>query len=97
MPVYYFDHVHLNSLNPTKTAEFYEKYFGAKFISTNNMGSGRTTVKLSLNGTIILISTPRGDSSQIGLDHFGKLTLNDKYMRERDDSTVSNVRLFNSP
>jgi len=71
MPEYYFDHVHLTSPDPHKTAEFYEKYFGAKLVSTNNMGSGRITIKLSLNGTIILVSTPRGDPSQIGLDHFG--------------------------
>jgi len=74
MADYYFDHIHLNSLDPPKTAEFYEKMFGAKRISTKEMADGRVMVNLNLNGTTILVSQPRGDSSQTGLNHFGLKT-----------------------
>ena len=50
---YWFDHIHLVSPDPVKTAEFYVKMFGAK-----QVGSGRVTVSLDLNGTTILISQP---------------------------------------
>ena len=33
MPNYWFDHVHLMSNDTVKTAEFYEKMFGAKIVS----------------------------------------------------------------
>jgi hypothetical protein len=76
MPDYYFDHVHLNSDDPVKTAEFYIKMFGAEWISKNNTGTGRISVVLSLNGTTVRISTPRDGSSINGLDHFGIRTDN---------------------
>lgn len=71
MTDYQFDHIHLNSPDPQETAEFYEKMFGAERVSAHELGGGRVTVNLSLNGTTILISQPRGDSAQPGLAHFG--------------------------
>ena len=74
MPNYWFDHVHLMSPDPLKTAEFYEKMFGAKRVSTRELADGRVTANLNLNGTTILITQQRSDSSQIGLVHFGLRT-----------------------
>ena len=71
MPNYWFDHIHLMSPDPLKTAEFYEKTFGAKQVSKQERSDGRVSVKLDLNGTTILIAPARDDSVQNGLDHFG--------------------------
>ena len=74
MPNYWFDHIHLMSPAPLSTAKFYEKMFGARQVSTHKFDDGRVTVNLNLNGTTILITQPRGDSSRAGLDHFGVST-----------------------
>lgn len=71
MTDYLFDHIHLNSPDPRKTAEFYEKMFGAKQTSIRELGDGNTIINLNLNGTTILVSQPRDDSMKTGLDHFG--------------------------
>jgi len=76
MPDYSFDHVHLMSPNPAKTAEFYEKMFGARHVSTQDLGSGRPIININLNGTTILISQTQGDDAQTGLVHFGIQTDN---------------------
>lgn len=70
MPEYWFDHIHLKSLDPVKTAEFYEQMFGAKRVSSHDIGDGRAMVKLDLKGMTILINqTAQG--TQTGLVHFG--------------------------
>ncbi|HEY94177.1 MAG TPA: VOC family protein [Dehalococcoidia bacterium] len=71
MPKYWFDHIHLKSTDAVKTAEFYEKMFGAKVISKREFGEGRAMVSLDLEGTTILIDPPREGTVQNGLDHFG--------------------------
>jgi len=71
MPEYKFDHIHLMSADPVKTAEFYEKAFAAKRVKVSDMGGGRVNVSLSLNGVTILISKSREDTVQNGLGHFG--------------------------
>lgn len=71
MPEYWFDHIHLRSPDPVKTAEFYEQMFGARRVSTQDMGNGRIMLNLDLNGTTILIGQQMGDSAQTGLAHFG--------------------------
>ena len=81
MPRYWFDHVHLNSPDFLKTANFYEEMFGAKRIVIRELTGGRTMTALALNGTEIkitqpkaqmLVATPAGN----GLDHFGLRTDN---------------------
>ena len=73
MPQYWFDHIHLRSPEPIKTAEFYEKMFGAKRISARDEGDGRASAKLELSGVTILINQSRpGDPA--GLVHFGVRT-----------------------
>ena len=76
MPDYWFDHIHLMSSKPTKTAEFYEKMFGATRVSTLDLGDGRDMVNLDLNGMRILITQRMSDDGQTGLAHFGIRTDN---------------------
>ena len=54
MPNYWHNHVHLTSPDPLKTAEFYEKMFGAKRGNAREMPGGRTMVPLDLNGSRIM-------------------------------------------
>ena len=76
MPTYQFDHVHLMSPEPLKTAAFYKEKFGATEVGTRELPDGRVTIKLDLNGTTILVTQPQSDSPQSGLAHFGISTDN---------------------
>jgi len=69
VPKYTFDHIHLMSPDPVKTAEFYQKMFGASF-TTRDMGNGRVSATLKLDRITVLISQSTGDA-QSGLSHFG--------------------------
>ena len=78
MPSYWFDHVHLNSPDPIKTAEFYEKMLGATRCSVQKLSDGRTLVDLDLNGSSIKVTNPRAQplvpgASPTGheIEHFG--------------------------
>jgi lactoylglutathione lyase len=75
MPEYTFDHIHLRSMDPVKTAEFYRKMFGAKIIATRT-DAGRTTVNMDLKGVTVLINQPPAGDTQTGLVHFGIRTDN---------------------
>ncbi len=70
MPEYWFDHIHLRSLNPLKTAEFYTQNFGARLISSRDTGDGRASAKLDLKGVTILINQAK-EGDPTGLVHFG--------------------------
>ena len=84
MPNYWYDHVHLISPDPVKTAEFYEEMFNAKRVSVGEFGVGRISVMLDLNGSRVLVMSPTvqpgtGPSDQVddyGLEHFGIRTDN---------------------
>jgi len=76
MPNYWFDHVHLVSSDPLKTAEFYEKMFGAKRGDVRKLPDGRITMGLDLNGVRVLIMQTRTEQmapgmAPTGLEHFG--------------------------
>ncbi len=71
MPSYSFDHIHLFSHDPTKTAEFYEKVFNAKRLGITELPSGRKIIKLDLNGVTMLISKSKDEKAPTGLLHFG--------------------------
>jgi len=73
MPDYWFDHIHLRSADPLKTAEFYEQMFKAKRISARSEGDGPSWAKLDLNGVTILISQAQ-EGEPAGLVHFGVRT-----------------------
>ncbi len=84
MPGYWYDHVHLISSDPVKTAEFYEKMFDAKRVSVDDLGAGRVMVELDLNGSRVLVMSRRVPSETApgsaetgdGLEHFGIRTDN---------------------
>ena len=76
MPKYSFDHIHLLSPDPVKTADFYEKMFGAKK-SIRDLGNGRTATVVELDGTKILIRAKNeGEAEKPSLDHYGITTDN---------------------
>ena len=83
MSSYQFDHIHLNSPDPLKTAQFYETMFSARIVTTRQIFGG-TVVRLDLNGQLALIGPPVGSpplvpatlQPQLGLIHFGLRTDN---------------------
>jgi len=76
MPAYTFDHIHLASPDPVKTAEFYEKNFGAKK-TVEQMPGGMKKVTVYLGDTKILVAQKRaGEAEKPSLDHFGIQTDN---------------------
>jgi len=76
MPSYVFDHIHLVSPDPAKTADFYAKMFGAKK-SVKDLGGGRQAVSVDLAGTTILIRQAMdADKGKPSLDHYGIRTDN---------------------
>lgn len=83
MPEYWFDHVHLVSPDPIKTAEFYQKTFGARREGVQNLPDGRTLVSVSFGGTAIRVTNPRKSPlvpgilpTGFGIEHFGLRTDN---------------------
>ena len=84
MPSYWFDHVHLISPNPEKTAEFYEKAFDAKRVAVTLRPDGRVSVELNIKGARLLIMSARDESQsaedspkkRYGLEHLGLQTDN---------------------
>jgi lactoylglutathione lyase len=76
MPSYTFDHIHLASPDPVKTAEYYEKIFGAKK-SVQDIPNGPKKVMVEIGGTKILVAGKRGgEAEKPSLDHFGIRTDN---------------------
>jgi len=84
MPSYWYDHVHLISPDPVKTAEFYERMFNAKRVSVGELGAGRVSVELDLNRSRVLVmnrsvqpeTAPSSPETDYGLEHFGIRTDN---------------------
>ena len=95
MPEYCFDHIHLRTANPLRTAEFYEQMFGAKRISARDEGDGRASAKLDLKGVTILISQA-AKGTQTGLVHFGirtdKLPESVAAMKEKGVKFTQDIR-----
>jgi lactoylglutathione lyase len=102
MPNYWYDHVHLYSPDPVKTAEFYEKMFNAKRIAVRQAPDGRVvSVEVRLNEERILIAstkTPPVLTANAGLDHWGIRTddieaavanLKDNGVKFRDEIRVA--------
>ena len=83
MAKYWFDHVHMTSPDPVKTAEFYEKTFGAERLDMFQITDRRTNVFFDLNGTVIKVVQPRpqpllpgAPSTVYGVEHLGMRTNN---------------------
>ena len=83
MSNYEFDHIHLNSPDALKTAQFYETMFSARIVTTRQRCEGMV-VGLDLNGQQMIIGhpvrspplVPAAVQSQYGLIHFGLRTAN---------------------
>ena len=78
---YFINHVHIRSENPRTSAEWYEKFFGAKILSEKEVMPGTVTVSLDAGGStrLNISSQPDGSSrittpaelNVLGLEHFG--------------------------
>ena len=75
MATFTYDHMHLRSPNPEKTAQWYERVFGAEVLRT--MQEGKPRIDLKLGGANIFIAqttpevNPPPTTPYQGLDHFG--------------------------
>ena len=79
MPKYWFDHVHSIVPDPLRTAEFYQRMFGAQRVSVSEIPPEvGLLVTLKLGDTVIKLMTPRPKplGSVSGLEHFGLRTDN---------------------
>jgi catechol 2,3-dioxygenase-like lactoylglutathione lyase family enzyme len=106
-----FDHIHLYSPDPHKTAEFYVKTLGAEKLGSNTDPKGRTVVDLILNGISVKISDPWDPAAKnnYGLDHFGMITDNldaaiaelksqgVKFVMEKTHVPTANISFFSGP
>ena len=77
MSTFTYDHIHIRSRDPEKTAAFYEKMFGAEIIRT--MQEGKPRIDMKIGGQDVFIA-PIEQSHKVnappvtpyeGLDHFG--------------------------
>ena len=74
---YQYDHIHLRSPDPEKTAAYYERMFGAEIV--RSMQQGKPRIDLKLGGANIFIApvapgdgvNPPPTTPYQGLDHFG--------------------------
>ena len=77
MAKFTYDHIHLRSPDPEKTAAYYERMFGAEIV--RSMQQGKPRIDLKLGGANIFIApVEAGDGVNAppvtpyrGLDHFG--------------------------
>lgn len=77
MATFTYDHMHLRSPDPERTAAFYERAFGATVV--RSMLDGKPRIDLKLDGTSIFIAkvepgsavNPPPATPYQGLDHFG--------------------------
>ena len=77
MAKFTYDHIHLRSPDPERTAQYYERMFGAEVI--RSMQQGKPRIDLKLGGANIFIAPVAPDSGvnpppvtpYQGLDHFG--------------------------
>ena len=75
MATFTYDHIHLRSPNPEKTAQWYERMFGAEVLRTTQQGKPRIDLKLGGANIFIAETTPEVNPAPTtpyqGLDHFG--------------------------
>jgi len=74
---YTWDHIHLRTTDPEKTAQWFERMLGAEVIRTMQQGSPRIDLKLG-GANIFIAPVKAGDgvnppptTPYQGLDHFG--------------------------
>jgi len=75
MATFTYDHIHLRSPNPEKTAQWYERMLGAEVLRTMQQGKPRIDLKLGGANIFIAETTPEVNPAPTtpyqGLDHFG--------------------------
>ena len=79
MQRYIYDHVHLISPDPHSAATFYERAFNARRVADGRYPDGGSRVELEIEGTRLLIRSPKGAEQSAGdnpegrhgLEHFG--------------------------
>jgi lactoylglutathione lyase len=77
MTTFTYDHIHLRSPDPEKTAAYYERMFGAQVIRSAQ--GGQTRIDMKIGGQDVFIApVPAGSgvnpppvTPYQGLDHFG--------------------------
>ena len=77
MATFIYDHIHIRSTDPEKTAAYYERMFEAEIIRT--MQDGATRIDMKIGGAnVFLAPVKAGDGVNAppatpyqGLDHFG--------------------------
>ena len=77
MAMYTWDHIHLRTTDPERTAQWYERILGAEVI--RSMQQGQPRIDLKLGGANIFIApvtagdgvNPAPKTPYQGLDHFG--------------------------
>jgi catechol 2,3-dioxygenase-like lactoylglutathione lyase family enzyme len=82
MATFTYDHIHIRSTDPEKTAAYYERMFEAEIIRT--MQDGATRIDMKIGGANVFIApvaagsgvNPPPVTPYQGLDHFG-LQVND--------------------
>jgi 4-hydroxyphenylpyruvate dioxygenase-like putative hemolysin len=82
MPVYKFEHLHLVSADPEKTAQFYEKFFGAQRLWKKEV-DGKVAISTKMEGIRFSIIEHKGTdklapTNTTGIDHLG-ITTDDIY------------------
>ena len=78
---YAINHGHIRSVDPHKSAAWYEEHFGAKLISEREVMPGTVTLSMEVGGPVRLniSSKPEGtpdiravaELNRLGLEHFG--------------------------
>ena len=75
MATFTYDHMHLRSPDPEKTAQWYERMLGAEVLRTMQQGKPRIDLKLGGANIFIAQTTPEVNPAPTtpyqGLDHFG--------------------------
>ena len=77
MSVFTYDHIHLRSPDPEKTAQYYERMFGAQII--RSVQEGQPRIDMKIGGQDVFIApvpatsnvNPPPVTPYQGLDHFG--------------------------
>ena len=74
------NHVHIKSLDPRQSAQWWQKHFGARVIGEFAATAGTRTIRLAIGGTarVYISNLPAGQSlapgtaePHLGLEHFG--------------------------
>ncbi len=106
MPNYWFDHVHIISRDPMKTAAFYQNMFGAKITGSRETSDGRIFVDLDLKGSPIKVANLRAQPLMTGvpptgLEHLGLATDNLEIaveeLKAKGARLVQGIRMGHTP